>query len=108
VFNERSGTIIPMALTSRPRRASFPLTLELAVSKLPKHSWVKVSQIRTLAVERVGKRPGRATSENLAQVLDGLWEIIGASPAFGADEGVANTHAEYAEPQRSGRRCLHR
>jgi len=78
VFNERSGTVIAMALTSRPQRAGFPLTLELAVSELPKRSWVKISQIRTLAVERVGKRLGRATSENLAQVLDGLWEIIGA------------------------------
>jgi len=78
VFNERSGTVIAMALTSRPQRAGFPLTLELAVSELPKRSWVKISQIRTLAVERVGKRLGRAASEDLAQVLDGLWEIIGA------------------------------
>jgi mRNA interferase MazF len=29
VFNERSGTVIAVALTSQPQRAGFPLTLEL-------------------------------------------------------------------------------
>ena len=78
VFNERSGTVIAVALTSRPQRAGFPLTLELTSLRLPKRSWVKISQIRTLAVERVGKRLGRAAPEELAQVLEGLDEIIGA------------------------------
>lgn len=41
VFNERSGTVIAVALTSRPQRAGFPLTLELEVRGLPKKSWVK-------------------------------------------------------------------
>lgn len=78
VFNERSGTVIALALTSQPQRAGFPLTLELAQSQLPKRSWVKISQIRTVATERIGKRLGRATPEDLAQVVDGLLEIIGA------------------------------
>ena len=78
VFNERSGTVITVALTSRPQRAGFPLTLEPTSLRLPKRSWVKISQIRTLAVERVGKRLGRAAPEELAQVLEGLDEIIGA------------------------------
>ena len=76
VFNERSGTLIAVALTSQPQRAGFPLTLELAEAKLPKRSWVKISQIRTLAVERIGKRLGRATPEEMAQVLKGLNEIL--------------------------------
>ena len=78
VFNERSGTVIAMALTSQPQRAGFPLTLELIGPGLPKRSWVKISQIRTFAVERVGKRLGRATPEDMAQVIDGLLEIVGA------------------------------
>ena len=77
VFNERSGTVIAVALTSQPQRAGFPLTLELEGAKLPKPSWVKISQIRTLAVERVGRRLGRATPEQLGQVVEGLNEIIG-------------------------------
>jgi mRNA interferase MazF len=77
VFNERSGTVIAVALTSQPQRAGFPLTLELHARGLPKKSWVKISQIRTLAVERIGKMTGRASPEELAQVVEGLNEIIG-------------------------------
>jgi mRNA interferase MazF len=78
VFNERSGTVIAVALTSQPQRAGFPLTLELTIPRLPKRSWVKISQIRTLATERIGNRLGRASPEELAQVLEGLNEILGA------------------------------
>lgn len=78
VFNERSGTVIAMALTSQPPRAGFPLTLEVQSKGLPKRSWVKISQIRTLAVERLGQRLGKVGSEELAQVIEGLNDIIGA------------------------------
>jgi len=77
VFNERSGTAIAVALTSQPQRAGFPLTLELHAKGLPKKSWVKISQIRTLAIERIGKVIGRSSPEELAQVVEGLNEIIG-------------------------------
>jgi mRNA interferase MazF len=78
IFNQRSGTVIAVALSSQPQRAGFPLTLELVAPRLPKRSWVKISQIRTLAMERIGKRLGRASPEELAQVLEGLNEILGA------------------------------
>ncbi len=78
VFNERSGTVIAVALTSQLPRAGFPLTLELHSEGLPKRSWVKISQIRTLAAERIGRRLGEATPEELIQVLEGLNEILGA------------------------------
>src|SRR5438128_8804644 len=58
IFNERSGTVIAVAITSQPPRAGFPLTLELRSVRLPKRSWVKISQIRTLAIERLGTRLG--------------------------------------------------
>ena len=77
IFNERSGTVIVMAITSQPQRAGFPLTLELKSGILPKPSWVKISQIRTLSVERIGKRIGRTSPEELAQLVEGLNEIIG-------------------------------
>ena len=78
VFNGRSGTVIAVALTSQAQRAGFPLTLELTTPRLPKRSWVKISQIRTFATERIGNRLGRASPEELAQVLEGLNEILGA------------------------------
>jgi mRNA interferase MazF len=77
VFNDRSGTVIAVAVTSQPQRAPYPLTLELASGDLPKQSWVKISQIRTLAVERVGDLVGSASPEELARVVDGLTELIG-------------------------------
>jgi mRNA interferase MazF len=76
IFNERSGTVIAFAITSQPQRAGFPLTLELKTGNLPKQSWVKISQIRTLSVERIGRRIGGASQEELAQVIEGLNEII--------------------------------
>ena len=78
VFNERSGTVIAVAITSQPQRAGFPLTLELKTPHLPKQSWVKISQIRTLSVERIGKLLTQASPEELEQVIEGLNEIIGA------------------------------
>jgi len=45
---------------------------------LPKRSWVKISQIRTLSVERIGKMIAKADTEELEQVIEGLNEIIGA------------------------------
>jgi mRNA interferase MazF len=77
VFNERSGTVIAAAMTSQEPRAEFPLTLESMATGLTKRSWIKISQIRTLSVDRVGRRMARASEEELARVVDGLNEIIG-------------------------------
>jgi mRNA interferase MazF len=77
VFNARSGTVIALAITSQPQRAGFPLTLELTSVKLPKRSWVKISQIRTLSVERVGKKLGQVSPEELDKLIEGLNEIVG-------------------------------
>lgn len=77
IFNERSETVIAAALTSRQPSAGFPLTLELTFPKLPKPSWVKISQVRTLSIKRLGKKLGRVSPEVLDQVVEGLNEIIG-------------------------------
>ncbi len=77
VFNERSGTVIAVAITSQEPRAGFPLTLESRAAGLPKRSWIKLSQIRTLAVERIGRRLAVAPAEELERVIEGLNEIIG-------------------------------
>ena len=79
VFNDRSGTVIAVALISQEPRAAFPLTLESSARGLPKRSWIKISQIRTLAAERIGQRIARASPEEVSRVLDGLDEIIGDS-----------------------------
>jgi mRNA interferase MazF len=76
VFNQRSGTVIAMAVTSQPQKAGFPLNLQLTRGKLPKSSWVKISQIRTLSVRRLGRRAGRVDPEELELLVEGLNEII--------------------------------
>jgi mRNA interferase MazF len=76
VFNERSDTVIAIAVTSQEPSAGFPLTHEIMTAKLPKRSWARISQIRTLAVERLGKRVGRLSPEELERIIEGLNEII--------------------------------
>jgi len=78
IFNEHSGTVIAMAVTSQSQRAGFPLTFELDSNDLPKRSWVKISQIRTLSIERIGRKTGRVSPEQLDQIIEGLNEIIGS------------------------------
>jgi mRNA interferase MazF len=77
VFNERSGTVIALAVTSQEPGVGFPLALEITSAKLPKKSWVKMSQIRTLSTERLGKKLSRVSPEELAMIVEGLNEIVG-------------------------------
>ena len=77
VFNERSGTVIAVALTSQPQQAGYPLIFELSGTKLLKKSWVKISQIRTLSMKRIRKKISKASEEELAVIIEGLNEIIG-------------------------------
>jgi mRNA interferase MazF len=76
VFNERSGTVIAMALTSQPQRVGFPLAVELESVKVGKPAWVKISQIRTLSTRRLGKKLGRVSPEELQRLIEGLNEIL--------------------------------
>lgn len=77
VFNQRSGTVIAVAMTSQQPLAGFPLTLELKSARLPKRSWIKIGQIRTLSTERLGRRFARVSPEELDTVIEGLNEIVG-------------------------------
>ncbi len=77
IFNERSGTVIAMALSSQEQRAGFPLNYELKNEDLPKKSWVKISQIRTLSTKRLGDRITTLSPEELDKIIEGLNEIIG-------------------------------
>jgi mRNA interferase MazF len=76
VFNERSGTVIAVAMTSQEPRAGFPLTLESRAQRLAKRSWIKIGQIRTLSTDRIGRPLARASEEELARVIEGLNEIL--------------------------------
>jgi len=77
VFNDRSGTVIALALTSSEPRAGFPLTMEIEAKGSPKRFWVKISQIRTLSTERIGKRLARASHDDMMRLIEGFHEIVG-------------------------------
>ena len=76
IFNEHSGTVIALAITSKEQKAGYPLTFELESKNLPKRSWVKISQIRTLSTKRLSKKIGKASDKELEQIIEGLNEII--------------------------------
>jgi mRNA interferase MazF len=77
VFNRHSGTVIALALTSQAPTAEFPLTFLIESVSLPKQSWVKISQIRTLSIDRLGSRINQISPEELAMIISGLNEIVG-------------------------------
>jgi mRNA interferase MazF len=77
LFNARSGTVIALAITSQPQRAGYPLTWQLPPNSLPRPSWVKISQVRTLSTERLGARIGQLSEGDLARLVDGLFELVG-------------------------------
>lgn len=77
VFNQRSGTVIAFAITSKEPKVGFPLVFELTDENLPKRSWVKISQIKTLSISRLSKKLGEAKPEELIKLVEGLNEIIG-------------------------------
>jgi mRNA interferase MazF len=76
VFNERSETVIALAITSKEPRVGFPLAMEIRARGLTKRSWVKISQVRTISIERLGKKLARVAEEDLANIIEGLNEII--------------------------------
>lgn len=78
IFNEKSGTVIAIAITSQPQKAGFPLTLELNSDNLPKKSWAKISQIRTISTQRLGKKIAAANPQELELIIEGLNEILTA------------------------------
>jgi len=77
VFNTHSGTVIALAVTSQPQRAGFPLTHSLPERKLPKPSWVKISQIRTLSTERLGHKLAHLEEDEVNRIIEGLLDIVG-------------------------------
>ena len=77
LFNRKSETVIAMAITSQPQKAGFLLTFALPPDTLPKPSWVKISQVRTISVDRLGPKIAVLGSEVLDQLIDGLLVLIG-------------------------------
>ena len=76
VFNQKSGNVIAMTITSKDPLVSFPLAYELKDPNMPKRSWVLLSHIRILSSLRLGKKITRLSERTLSDVVSGLNEII--------------------------------
>ena len=79
LFNERAERALAMAITSRPPRVDYPLVWTVPDGVLPRPSWVLISQVRTLATERLDDRQLAQLSEaQLDDILDGLGQLVGS------------------------------
>ncbi len=76
-FNRRSETAIVLAITSQPQRAGYPYSHKLRSGGLPKESWVKMTQVRTLSAERLRERVGVVDDDELGEIVEGLIEVVG-------------------------------
>jgi mRNA interferase MazF len=77
LFNIRSETVIVMAVTGQPQRAGFPLTWSVPRGSLPRESWVKISQVRTISTDRLSGRLGQLGEHEVDEIVGGLLQLIG-------------------------------
>ncbi|AFZ37484.1 transcriptional modulator of MazE/toxin, MazF [Stanieria cyanosphaera PCC 7437] len=77
IFNQRSGTTVILAITSVKLRVKYPLILELDCSSLPKQSWVKITQIRTISNERIGDYIGQIDIAQMKEIILAIDDLIG-------------------------------
>jgi mRNA interferase MazF len=75
-FNARSGTCVALAVTSVPQQSRYPLVWEITSGGLPRRSWVKLSQVRTLSMQRLRDRIGTLAEDDLARVLRGFRHFL--------------------------------
>lgn len=77
IFNTHSELVVVLAITSKPQKVPFPLAYELTQNFLPKPSWVKIDQIRTLSVKRLGRKLAHLDEEEVNRIIEGLLDIVG-------------------------------
>jgi mRNA interferase MazF len=75
VFNDRSGKTPALAVRSQPRRAGFPLTLEIESGGPPKKSRIEISRLRTLSRKRLDRKIGRLMPKQFDGLVEGLTEL---------------------------------
>lgn len=76
-FNQNSGTVIAFAITSKKPKVDYPLVFELPDDLLAKPSWVKITQIRTLSSQRIGKFIASINDLDFEQIMSGFNRLCG-------------------------------
>ena len=75
-FNEKSGTVVVLSLTSKNPKAGYPLTKQINSVILPKPTWVKIAQIRTLSTKRIKGNLGTISLNELNEIIDALFLFL--------------------------------
>jgi mRNA-degrading endonuclease toxin of MazEF toxin-antitoxin module len=77
-LNAHAPTVVLVALSARPQRAGYPLTLQLqaADTGLAAPLWAKLTQLHTASRHRLGPRVGQVAPALLARVDEALAEIL--------------------------------
>jgi mRNA interferase MazF len=76
-FNINGRCAIAFPITSKQPKVVYPLVYKLPNDLLPKPSWVKISQIRTLSTDRLGDFVVKVNEEDLEQILSGFDRLVG-------------------------------
>ena len=71
-FNLNSGSAIAFAITSKKPKVEYPLIYQLPKNLLPKHSWVKITQIRTLSTKRLGDYIAKISDRDYQKIMAGF------------------------------------
>lgn len=74
-FNNNSGSVIAFAITSQKPRVEYPLIYKLPQELLPKPSWVKITQIRTLSRKRLGKYLNKVEESDYQKIMMGFTRV---------------------------------
>jgi len=75
-FNEKSGTVVVLALTSKKPKAGYPLTKQINSVNLPKPTWIKIGQIRTLSTKRIKGNLGTLNLNEMNEIIDALFLFL--------------------------------
>ena len=100
VFNERSGTVIAVAMTSQEPRAGFPLALESTAAGLPKSYVERLSTITNMNEDKTGSAQGRYQDLR----LDGCDGSVHARARVADGARAARARGRSAWPLRAGPR----
>jgi mRNA interferase MazF len=74
-LHQKLNVAIVMAITSQGKDR-LPLEYRLPAGLLPKESWVKLYQIRTLALKRVGSRIAVLPTEHHQEISQLLLKLV--------------------------------
>ena len=72
LFNNNSNSAIAFAITSKKPSVKYPLIYELPQNLLPKPSWVKICQIRTLSIQRIGTYIAKIEESDYQKIMAGF------------------------------------